>query len=78
MDEDVKTAWLFVALHDLHPGDEHPDRKGWFLQYERGPRDEPMWYRPPSRGGVWIQRAAWVIYVAIIGVGVAFAVILGV
>jgi hypothetical protein len=62
MDSEVRTAWLFVAAHDLHPGAEHPTRKGWFLQYQVGPRGEPMWYRPPSLLSVWIYRMAFVLF----------------
>lgn len=71
MDWDVKEAWVFVHLHRVAVGDEHPTRKGWFLKEEIGPRCEPLWYRPPSRLGIWLRRAALAVYVGLM----AFAVI---
>jgi hypothetical protein len=53
-DPEVRQAWEMVALWDLHPGDEHPTRKGWILQKEIGPNGEPMWFKahPPWRQAI--------------------------
>lgn len=60
-DPEVRQAWELIALWNLHPGDQHPTKKGWILQRKIGPAGEPMWLKenPPWR--VWIGRIAlWV------------------
>lgn len=44
-DPEVRQAWELIALWNLHPGDEHPTKKGWILQREIGPFGEPMWFK---------------------------------
>lgn len=76
-DDEVRNAWGLIGLYKLKPGDEHPTRKGWFLTDQLGPRQEPLWYKPPSKLGVIIRRAAMALYVLMIGGAVLATVLFG-
>lgn len=51
-------------------GDEHRERRGWFLTDKIGKHGEPLWYKPPSRVWVWIRRACYAIWFGCIALGV--------
>ncbi len=68
----VQQSWELVWLWKLKPGDEHPTRKGWFLQSELGNGLEPLWYRPPHPVETWFVKivgGAYVWSILIVGIG---------
>lgn len=75
MDSDVRSAWLLVAAHDLHPGDPHPTKRGWVLAEDLGPRGEPVFYREAGhakRMAFWADVKAYGPWM--LGLGVAIYV----
>lgn len=74
-DQEVRDAWTLIGLYKLQPGDEHPTKKGWFLTDQLGARKEPLWYKPPSRFSVWVQKVAFWLWVGFIGLGIAGVVL---
>lgn len=59
-------------------GDEHRERRGWFLTDKVGKRGEALWYRPPGLISKWIRRIGLAVYLSLVVFGIVIAIAMGV
>lgn len=57
-------------------GDEHRERKGWYLTDQLDKDGLPVWYKPPGRISRWVRRIGLVMYVGPIILGILAMIVM--
>lgn len=58
-------------------GDEHRERKGWFLTDKVDKNGDPLWYKPPGPISRFIRVAGAVVWIGAIVLGILITILTG-